>query len=69
MEIFELEGHDFIELCDLLKTTGFCESGGRAKTVISEGQVKVDGNIELRKRCKIRKDQVVEFNGQSVRIK
>lgn len=67
MEIFELEGHDFIELCDLLKATGFCESGGRAKVVIAEGQVKVDGSVELRKRCKIRKDQVVEFNGQSVR--
>ena len=66
MEIFNLEGHDYIELCNLLKFTGWCESGGRAKTVIGEGQVKVDGQVETRKRCKIRQGQRVEFGGQFV---
>ncbi|MDH5388867.1 MAG: RNA-binding S4 domain-containing protein [Gammaproteobacteria bacterium] len=69
MEIFELEDHEFIELNNLLKVTGFCESGGLAKIMIGDGQVKVDGKVELRKRCKIRTHQVVEFNGQSVMIK
>ena len=68
METFELEGRDFIELNNLLKITGLCESGGRAKVLIAEGQVKVDGKVELRKRCKIRQGQVVEFKGQKISI-
>ena len=34
MEEFKLEGHEFIELNNLLKVTGLCESGGEAKTAI-----------------------------------
>ncbi len=68
MEIFELDGHEYIELNNLLKTTGLSESGGRAKVVIAEGQVKVDGEVELRKRCKIRTGQVVEYQGQQVTV-
>jgi len=67
-EVFELEGRDFIELNNLLKVTGLCESGGRAKSVIAEGQVKVDGKIERRKRCKIRSGQRVEFNDSIVKL-
>lgn len=33
---------DYVELKHLLKLTGVCDSGGAAKTVISEGQVRVD---------------------------
>ena len=36
--------------------------------VISEGQVRVDGEIELRKACKIRAGQVVEFSGSQIRV-
>lgn len=68
METFDLEGHEYIELCNLLKVTGLCESGGRAKTVISDGLVKVDGQVECRKRCKIRQGQRVEFDGQLVQL-
>ena len=69
MEIFELEDHEFIELNNLLKVTGLCESGGLAKILIGDGQVKVNGKVELRKRCKIRTGQVVEFEGQKVTVK
>jgi len=31
--------------------------------------VKVDGEIETRKRCKIRAGQVVEYQGQLARVK
>ena len=68
MELFELEGREYIELNNLLKITGLCESCGRAKSLISEGQVKVDDKVELRKRCKIRTGQVVEFNAQQVQV-
>lgn len=66
MEEFKLEGNEFIELNNLLKVMGLCESGGMAKAVIAEGRVKVDGNVELRKRCKIRKGQIVEFEGHKI---
>lgn len=69
MEEFLLENHEFIALCDLLKVTGFCETGGMAKVAISSGLVTVDGAVELRKRCKIRSGQVVEFEGRTIRVK
>ncbi|VAW86106.1 Uncharacterized protein YbcJ [hydrothermal vent metagenome] len=65
METFDLEGHDYVALCDLLQLTGQCHSGGIAKLLIADGQVKVDGKVELRKRCKIRQGQVVLFDDQS----
>lgn len=68
IESFDLEGHEFIELNNLLKITGMCESGGAAKKLISEGLVKVDNKQELRKRCKIRPGQVVEFNHQQIKV-
>jgi ribosome-associated protein len=65
-DVFKLEGKEFIELDNLLKVTGLCESGGSAKTVIAEGRVTVDGHVELRRRCKLRAGQVVEFEGHTV---
>jgi ribosome-associated protein len=64
---FELKD-DYIELIKLLKVTGLCDSGGMAKVVTSEGRVKVNGVVELRKRCKIRKGQTVYFEGNIIEI-
>ena len=50
----------------MLKVTGLCNTGGMANTVIADGQVKVDGNTELRKRCKIRAGHVVQFGDQKI---
>ncbi|PKE33115.1 RNA-binding protein [Rahnella sp. AA] len=69
METFFLEQHPHVELCDLLKFMGWCDSGGTAKAVIAEGQVKVNGKIETRKRCKIVADQQVEFASNKVVVK
>lgn len=66
MQEFDLEGREFVELNKLLKFTALCPSGGMAKVMIAEGCVKVDGTVELRKRCKIRKGQTVEFDGQQI---
>jgi len=68
MMTFELESHEFIELHNLLKITGLCHSGAMAKHIIADGQVKVDGEIELRKRCKIRHGQKVQFNDQDILV-
>jgi ribosome-associated protein len=69
MDDFKLEGREFIELDNLLKVTGLCDSGGLAKTVIAEGRVTVDGHVELRRRCKLRTGQVVEFEGHRIIVK
>jgi len=68
MEEFDLEGGEYVELNSLLKLTGLCSSGGIAKMMIAEGNVLVDGQVELRKRCKIRSGQQVEFEGQQITI-
>ena len=68
MTEFNLESHDYIELNNLLKLIGWCPSGGTAKLVIAAGAVLVDGQTELRKRCKIRSGQIVEFEGQKISV-
>lgn len=64
---FELRG-DFIPLDTLLKATGLAESGGRAKAMVAAGEVRVDGQTELRKTCKLRTGQVVSVAGVQVRV-
>jgi len=68
VQTFELQNREYIELNNLLKITGLCGSGGIAKLQIAEGLVSVDGQVELRKRCKIREGQVVEFNGETISV-
>jgi len=65
---FSLEGREYVELCDLLKLTRLCDSGGVAKHLIGEGQVQVDGQVETRKRCKIRAGQTVVHRGQAIKV-
>ena len=57
---FHLDG-DYVELNQLLKLAGLCDSGGAGKMIVAGGQVKVDGQTELRKTCKIRAGQVVSL--------
>jgi ribosome-associated protein len=64
---FELRT-DFIPLDDLLKATGLAPSGGVAKMLISDGRVRVDGEVELRKSCKIHAGQIVELQGTRIRM-
>jgi ribosome-associated protein len=65
---FELVG-EFIPLDALLKTTGVADSGGSAKAMVAAGKVRVDGKLELRKRCKIRLGQVVSSGGVTITVK
>ena len=55
---FALEG-EYVELNQLLKLAGLCDSGGAGKALVADGQVRVDGVVELRKTCKIRSGQRV----------
>lgn len=68
METFKLKT-EYIALCDLLKITGLCQTGGQAKLVIAEGLVSVDGQVELTKRRKIRSGQEVSYDGTQILVK
>jgi ribosome-associated protein len=57
-----------IELFKLLKFENMVGSGGEAKYVISEGQVRVNGEVETRKRKKILAGDVVEFGEEKIRV-
>lgn len=67
MKKFNIKGN-YIELVKLLKASGLCESGGAAKVAVEEGLVKVDGQVEYRKSCKIRNGQKVLFMDQEILI-
>ncbi|MDH3346035.1 MAG: RNA-binding S4 domain-containing protein, partial [Kiritimatiellaceae bacterium] len=58
---FTLTG-ETIDLFQLLKATSLCGTGGEAKIMIDEGRVYVDGEVETRKRCKIRSGQTISYN-------
>ena len=65
---FNLDGHDHIELKNLLKVCNLCETGGEAKHVIDDGQVKVNGKVETRKALKLTAGHVVVYNNHSIKI-
>ena len=66
---FELDpGRDHVELNQLLKLVGLCDSGGGGKQLVASGQVTVDGAVELRKTCKIRTGQVVQLDTTRIEI-
>lgn len=68
MKTFSLEGRPFITLDNLLKIEGLAESGGAAKQAVADGQVTVNGQVELRKRCKIVPGQTVAFRGEKITV-
>ena len=59
---------DHVELNQLLKLAGLCDSGGAGKAIVASGAVKVDGVVELRKTCKIRDGQVVRAGDAEIRV-
>ncbi|MDB9775776.1 RNA-binding S4 domain-containing protein [Vicingaceae bacterium] len=59
---------EFIELIKLLKATGIAENGGHAKSIVEEGEVKYNGEVDLRKRLKVRPGDTVEVYGESFTI-
>jgi ribosome-associated protein len=52
---------DHIQLDQLMKATGLVSSGGMAHALISDGRVQVDGQVETRKRAKLRPGQRVRY--------
>ena len=59
---------EFIKLGQALKLAGICDSGVDAKELITDGVVKVNGEVDLRRGRKLYDGDVVEVKGQSFRI-
>jgi ribosome-associated protein len=66
---FDLNGHEYIELNQLLKVVGLVNSGGEANTFIANGEVRVNDEVETRKRNKIKTGFKVEFDEQVLLVK
>ncbi len=65
---FTLSG-EYVELNQLLKLVGLCDSGGIGKQIVAAGKVRVDGVTELRKTAKIRSGQRVQYEDFDIHIK
>ncbi|MDB5771369.1 MAG: RNA-binding protein [Burkholderia sp.] len=64
---FNLDG-EYVELNQLLKLVGICDSGGAGKAIVASGEVSVDGKVELRKTAKIRAGQEVTLGDVRIRV-
>ena len=61
-------GRDFVELNQLLKLAGLCDSGGAGKQLVASGAVSVDGRVELRRTCKVRAGQRATLGDVEIRV-
>lgn len=59
---------EFIKLQDLLKFASLVSTGGEAKIVILDEEVRVNGEVCTQRGKKIRPGDVVEFNGESFTV-
>lgn len=59
---------DYIKLGQALKAAGLVESGVDAKLVIQDGLVKVNGQIEVQRGKKLYDGDIVEFDGNQIKI-
>ena len=67
MEVIHLR-EDYIKLGQALKAAGMVESGVDAKHMIQDGQVMVNGQVDLRRGRKLVAGDVVEFAGETIKI-
>ena len=67
MITFRVEG-DYIPMIQLLKATNLVETGGEAQIVVAEGEVLYNGEVDYRKRLKVKKGDLVEFRGTKIKV-
>ena len=67
MEIIKLRD-EYIKLGQALKAAGFVEDGVEAKFVINEGQVLVNGEVDLRRGRKLYENDIVSYDGKEIKI-
>lgn len=68
MDTYELNGGEYIELIKLLKIMRVSESGGQAKMMVDDGIVFLNGQLESRKRAKLRSGDFVEVLDFKIKI-
>ena len=69
MDVEKLQLRDeYIKLGQALKAAGLVSSGVEAKMVIQDGEVLVNGEVELRRGRKLFAGDVVSFDGEEIRI-
>ena len=59
---------EFIRLDNLMKFSGLCNTGGRAKYLIQNGEVKLNGEICTMRGKKIRPGDKVEYQNRTVEV-
>ncbi len=67
METIKIK-EDFIRLDSALKLSGLVGTGGQAKMLIQDCQVKVNGEICVMRGKKLRKGDIFEFDGEKVKV-
>lgn len=60
---------EFIKLDQFMKYADMVQSGGEAKMLIAQGLVLVNGEICTQRGKKIRPDDIVTFDGESITVK
>jgi ribosome-associated protein len=60
---------DSIRLAQLLKLAGVIDTGGEAKVRIAAGEVRVNGEVEVRRGRQLRRGDVVEIDDQRLRVR
>lgn len=64
---FKVNG-DYIPLIQLLKAANLVQTGGEAQMVVTEGEVKYNGQVDYRKRLKVKPGDTVEFRGETISV-
>lgn len=62
------EQQETIDLQDFLKISGVVETGGEAKFRVQGGEVRLNGEIETRRRKKLRRGDIVEYAGEQLTV-
>lgn len=69
MEVIEvLINREPVELYKVLKFEGLVGSGGEAKLVVDNGLVRLNGEVETRKRKKVVSGDIIEFNQTRMKL-
>jgi len=67
MEIITIS-EEYIRLDNLMKYSGLCNSGGRAKYLIQNGEVKLNGEVCTMRGKKIRSGDMIEYQNKTVKV-
>jgi ribosome-associated protein len=64
---FKVTG-DYIPMIQLLKAANLVQTGGEAQIAVTEGEVTYNGQVDFRKRLKVKKGDTVEFRGETISV-